>query len=353
MTPSTAVRRAVEPLQVLELGGEAAEWDRFVSCADGSTFCHLAGWREVMEDVLGHRCRYAVAVDGEGAWRGVLPLVHVRSRIFGNYLLSMPFLNYGGPLGTPEAQRRLLVHSVGLAEAAGVRLLELRSRRRIPVELPPTIRKVAVTLPLPATVPELWERTFRAKLRSQVRRPLKEGMTLRLGASELDDFYEVFARHMRDLGTPVLPRRFFARLARLFPDQVVFATVRRGTEAVAGGCGFIWGDEFEITWAAALRDHSRSAPNMLLYAGLMEEMIRRGIRVFNFGRCTPGSGTHQFKRQWGGVDEPLPWVQWSARGVDSTPSPERPVFDLATRAWQRLPLAVANRVGPLFARQLP
>jgi hypothetical protein len=92
---------------------------------------------------------------------------------------------------------------------------------------------------------------------------------------------------------------------------------------------------------------------MLLYASFMEEMIRRGARLFNFGRCTPGVGTHRFKLQWGGTDELLPWAQWAPGAVEATPSPERPVFRLATRAWQRLPLAVANRAGPWLARQLP
>lgn len=344
---------AVEPLHVLEYTGDAGPWDRFVAEDDGSSFCHLAAWREVMDGALGHRCRYAAALDGSGEWRGVLPLVHVRSRVFGNYLLSMPFLNYGGPLGTPEAQRRLLVHAVGLAGKAGVKLLELRCRRSPPAEIRATVRKVTVTLPLPDTVQELWDHTFRAKLRSQIRRPLREGMTAHFGPDEREGFYEVFSRHMRDLGTPVLPRRFFAALARSFPDRVVFATVRKGGAVVAGGCGFVWGGEFELTWAAALREHNRSAPNMLLYCASMEEMIRRGVRVFNFGRSTPGAGTHRFKQQWGGADEPLPWVRWSRSGSGATPSPDGPVFSLAARAWQHLPLSVANRFGPVLARRLP
>ena len=95
------------------------------------------------------------------------------------------------------------------------------------------------------------------------------------------------------------------------------------------------------------------APNMLLYWSLMEESIRRGARTFNFGRCSPDSGTHRFKRQWGGEDLPLPWSQWSPDGVAATPNPDSPKYRLATNVWSQLPLAVTNRLGPPLARLLP
>jgi CelD/BcsL family acetyltransferase involved in cellulose biosynthesis len=158
---------------------------------------------------------------------------------------------------------------------------------------------------------------------------------------------------MRDLGTPVLPLAFFERIARVFGETAVFAAVYWQDRPVAGGCGFVWADEFEITWAASLTEFNRYAPNMLLYCALMEEMIRRGIAVFNFGRCTPGSGTHRFKQQWGGEEVSLPWVQWSPAGRAEIPSQDGRVYSLATAVWQRLPLFVANHLGPRLARRLP
>ena len=115
----------------------------------------------------------------------------------------------------------------------------------------------------------------------------------------------------------------------------------------------IWRDEIEVTWASSLRAYNKSSPNMLLYSQLMEEAIERGIRVFNFGRCTAGGPTHRFKQQWGGHDVPLPWPSWSRDGTIGTPSPDRPAFRLATAAWSRLPLAIANRLGPVLARHIP
>lgn len=332
---------------------DGAAWDRFVEAADGATFCHLWAWRAVMEDALGHECLYRAAVRPDGSWAGLLPLVRMKSRLLGHYLVSMPFLNYGGPLGTPDAQRTLAHWAAAEAERSRADLLELRARREpaLPPGLRTAQRKVTVVLELPDAADALWQR-FGSKLRSQVRRPQKEGMETRFGADQADAFYAVFSRHMRDLGTPVLPRRLFERIAEAFGERVAFGAVYRGAEPVAAGCGFLWRGEFEMTWASALREHSRAAPNMLLYWAFMEEMIRRGARAFNFGRCTPGGGTHRFKLQWGGREEPLPWAHWSRSGQDRPPDAERGVFRLAVAAWQRLPLPIANRIGPVVARRI-
>jgi hypothetical protein len=107
-----------------------------------------------------------------------------------------------------------------------------------------------------------------------------------------------------------------------------------------------------MTWASALRKYNRMAPNMLLYWSFMEKSIEMGADVFNFGRCTPGGGTHRFKRQWGGEDTALPWLEWDRHG-SGEPSAESPLYRVATRVWQHLPLPLANRVGPFLSRRIP
>lgn len=158
---------------------------------------------------------------------------------------------------------------------------------------------------------------------------------------------------MRELGTPVMPRSWFDRIAREFPRLVQFGVVYRGAEPVAAGCGFLWRGEYEMTWAGSLRSCNHLAPNMLLYWSFMEATIAARADVFNFGRCTPDSGTHRFKRQWGGRDYPLPWGQWSSRHLEATPSPERPAYRLAAAVWRRLPLRVTRSLGPALARVIP
>jgi FemAB-related protein (PEP-CTERM system-associated) len=265
----------------------------------------------------------------------------------------MPFLNYGGPLGTPSAQAFLAEQAVEEASRSGADLLELRARQTLPSGLRVSDRKITVLLDLPLSPESLWDDVFRAKLRSQIRRPQREGMEVRFGTSELEPFYEVFTRNMRDLGTPVLPRELFDRIGELFAGIVRFGVVYLRDEPVAAGCGFLWRGELEMTWASAIRKYNRLAPNMLLYWSFIEEAIGHRASVFNFGRCSPGGGTHRFKLQWGGRDVPLPWAQWSPRGVAATPSPDRLLYRLASGAWSRMPLPLANRIGPVLARRLP
>lgn len=341
------------PLRITPVHGRWTDWDDFVKRAPGSTFAHRGAWYHIVAEVFGHRCTYLVAEDEHGMWHGVLPLVHLRG-LFGYYLISMPFLNDGGPLGDEETRQRLDEAAIDIARESKARVLELRTREQLGPPLSTSRRKVAVHLPLPSSVDELWAHTFKAKLRSQIRRPTKDGMTARVGAEEQNAFYEVFRRNMRDLGTPVLPQSFFQALARTFADDVVFATVySTGGLPAASACCLRWGDELEITWASTVREFNRFSPNMLLYATVMEEAIRRGVRLFNFGRSTPGGPTHRFKQQWGGSDVPLPWANWwpsPPRGHDDAAGP---LMRAAVAIWKRLPLAIANRVGPKLAGRLP
>lgn len=335
--------------------GAAAEWDAVLEAHGDSTFCHRHPWREVMEEALGHETFFLVARDSAtGRASGVLPLVRVRSRLFGDYLVSMPFLNYGGAIGTDAACLALVRAATRRAKELGVDLLELRMRSGLPgTGLVESVRKLTVIKSLPDSPEELWEKGIKAKVRSQIRRPMKEGMELRFGGDLLEPFYDVFSTTMRDLGTPVLPIGFFRAIKTSFPDSSLFAVVEWRGRPLAAGCGLFWNGEFEITWAGSSREHARQAPNMLLYWGMMEECVRQGANAFNFGRCSPDSGTHKFKKQWGAEDHPLPWLQWSPSGVPSTPSPDSPKFRAATNVWSRLPVGVTNVIGPRVSRVIP
>jgi FemAB-related protein (PEP-CTERM system-associated) len=332
--------------------GADAEWDALVTADPDGTFTHLAAWRDVMRDGLGHDLLPLAACDEGGHLAGVLPLVRVRSALFGHYLVSMPFLNAGGPLGTPGARVALTAAACAEARASGADLLELRTRVHPPEGVTLSRRKITHLLPLPESADRLW-RELPAKVRNQVRRPQKDGLEVRSGLDQCDPFYQVFARHMRTLGTPVLAHSWFRAIVRHLPREALFCVVYDRDIPVAGGCGFVWRGGCEITWASARREWNRSAPNMLLYWTFMQAAIERGAGVFDFGRCTPGSATHAFKRQWGGEDLPLEWGQWRRGRTTATPSPEGRFFHLATRCWQRLPLAVTNLFGPHLARCIP
>lgn len=327
-------------------------WDGFACAQEGYSHFHRLRWRNVIEKVFGHECVYLAAHDDRGELQAVLPLVRVRSVVFGHFLVSMPFVNYGGPIGTEAGIAALVDEAVALARQDRVTLLELRSRIQLPVSLPASHRKITVLLDLPATSEALLK-SFAGKLRSQVRRPQKEGVTVAFGPDQVAPFYSVFSRHMRDLGTPTQSLAFFQTLAAEFADDCWFGCAYLAGVPVAGGCGFRFGDEFEMTWASSLRTYNREAPNMLLYWAFMERAIKSGAKLFNFGRCTPGSGTHRFKMQWGAREQPLWWYGSSAASKSKTPSPDDAAFSWAPKVWRRLPASITTAVGPSIVRYIP
>ena len=336
--------------EVERFTGTAAEWNSFASSRSG-THCHRHEWLGVMRAAFGHETMALAVRDAGGRLSGVLPLVRVKSLLFGHYLVSLPYLNDGGPLGEPESVRALAAEAIRLADQSGVKLLELRARDALPLDLRLSQRKITVLLDL-ATDSEAQFRMLPAKLRSQVRRPAREGVEVRFGADQLPAFYEVFARHMRDLGTPVMPRRFFEEIATGFGEDAWFAGAWLGGQPVAGGAGLRFDREFEITWASSLREFNPVSPNMALYWAFIERAVAEKCAVFNFGRCTIDSGTHRFKRQWGGRDVQLHWYQHGAAAL--TPSPDQGgLMGLAPRVWQKLPVRVATAIGPSIVRGIP
>jgi FemAB-related protein (PEP-CTERM system-associated) len=339
-------------LEVERFAGSAEEWDGFVRGRSGWSPFHLFGWKRIIEDVHRHECVYLGVRAAAGALEGVLPLVRMNSALFGHYLVSMPYVNYGGPLGSAPAIEVLVKHASDLARQGRVKLLELRSRIELPIDLVASHRKVTVVLDLPPDV-ETLRKSLGAKLRSQIKRPEKEGVTVTFGPEQVDPFYEIFARHMRDLGTPTQPRALFRAIGEAFGRDVWFGCAYLNGRPVAAGAGFRWGAEFEMTWASSLTEFNPIAPNMLLYWSFMERAVREGLSLFNFGRCTPNSGTHRFKRQWGSRDETLWWYQWSTAPGASTPSPDEGAYAWGARLWKRLPVPLATTLGPSIVRGIP
>ncbi|HVX39469.1 MAG TPA: FemAB family XrtA/PEP-CTERM system-associated protein [Gemmatimonadaceae bacterium] len=333
--------------------GAPAEWNGFVRRQPDWTHFHLAEWRDVIAEAHGHDSPYLCARDREGELRGVLPLVRVASPVFGRYLVSMPYVNYGGPLGDPLAVRELVRVAGDMAREEPGTLLELRSRSALDVALTPSHRKITCVLNVPPGDPEPLWRAFDANVRRRVRRAQKAGIAAAFGPEQLDAFYQVYAHHMRDLGTPAQPRALFESIRAHFPHDVTFGAAYLGARPVATIAGFRWGDEFEVTWASALVAYKELAANMLVYWAFIERMIAEGVTRFNFGRCTPGGGTHRFKSQWGAVDEALWWYEGNGGDRATTPAPTDPAFAWGPRVWKRLPTALATAVGPSIVRYIP
>ncbi len=336
----------------------SADWDAFVTAAPAAQLTHLSGWTELAREVFGHRTLFIEARDASGMLTGVLPVVQQKHWALGNFATSVAFVTYGGALAAdPDIARCLMERAVQAVGPLGCRYLEFRDTEERTGPWRRRDDKVTLRLELPGSVEELTKR-LGSKLRSQVKRAEREGLIRRVGTRDLlDDFYAVFAENMRNLGTPVYPKRFFAAILRRFEPYCRLVVIDwHGRPAAAGFLTF-WRDRTEIPWAACRSDAKRVGVNMKLYWEVLALAIERGCTVFDFGRSTVDSGTERFKRQWGAQPVPLWWYRWE-RGIDSRASSvagdERGrAMQLATRIWRRLPLDVANRLGPLISGALP
>lgn len=342
------------PVSVMDVS-DGARWDAYVQQHPDATGYHLYAWRGVFERTFGHKTSYLLA-ERDGAVTGVLPLVKFRSPLFGRFLVSLPFVNYGGVLASDEASAHALVaRAASLARELKARHVELRHRSRRFEGLAPKEHKVSMLLPLAGTVDAMWEGLDR-KVRNQIRKAEKSGLAAEAGGIErLDEFYGVYARNMRDLGTPVYARRFFEEVLRTFPDRTEIV-VSRHTESgqpVAAGLTWRWRETVEVPWASSLREFNQMAPNNQLYWTIITRAVAAGAAVLDFGRSTPNEGTFHFKRQWGAAPLPLCWEYDLQGGTLPDQSPKNPKFRLAIDLWRRLPLPIANRLGPHIVRSIP
>jgi FemAB-related protein (PEP-CTERM system-associated) len=330
------------------------EWDAFVRSRADSSGYHLWRWRRVFEAGLGLRCHYVVATR-HGTIAGVLPLVEVRSLLFGRALSSLPYVNYGGVVAEDgETASALVDHAAGLARARSLSYVLLRHRTRQMHGLPARSHKVTMLLPLAETRELMWNRLDR-KVRNQVRKAEKSGVTVQSGGLDLlDDFYRVFARNMRDLGTPVYGKTLFASILREFPADAQLHVARVNGGAIAGALSYAYGEWIEVPSASSLREHRALCPNHLLYWSIMTAAIAAGRRVFDFGRSTPHDGTYHFKEQWGASPAQL-WWEYRLRDGVQLPSTDRHSAKVQAQieAWKRLPLAIATALGPHLARLVP
>lgn len=319
-----------------------------------ATNYHRWVWKQVVEGTYGHTGFYLAAVCEESIV-GVLPLFLINSRLFGRSLVSMPFSSYGGVLAeTAEARDALLKKAIGIAREVRARHIELRQANATELAWSDVSNKVTMLVRLPSTVDALWN-SLSTGMRNKIRSARKHGLSWRVdGIESLDCFYSIFAENMRNLGTPVYPRLWFENLCRLMPETVKILSIWDDGKAVGAGLVTQFRDGAEWPWSATTTESRRKYSAVFLYWALLEWAIGAGMRTVDLGRCTPGSGTYEFKRHWKCEAQPLHWYFWLAPGcAPPDMHADNPRFRLATRVWQRLPLPVANRLGPMIVRSIP
>jgi FemAB-related protein (PEP-CTERM system-associated) len=248
----------------------------------------------------------------------------------------------------------MLVHAL-ITEATqrGASLVEIRSTVALPLPVPSMHEKVNMVLSLPDQVDCLW-RQLSAKVRNQIRKAERSGLSVEFGGLEhLDDFYSVFAAHMRQLGSPVHARAFFSSLLEIFAESARVVLVRQGVMPIGGLIALAFKDTLVVPWAASLRQYFPLCPNMLLYWHTLRVACQEGFRRFEFGRSSRGSNTYRFKRQWGAVEVPLFWytipLDQSLPGGNRQHAPLKALF---SRLWCRLPLGVTRCLGPSLRKYI-
>jgi FemAB-related protein (PEP-CTERM system-associated) len=329
-----------------------AAWNAYVEAHPAATFFHLAEWRQWLADVYGHRA-YFLAYQCAGRVVGILPLAEVRSLLFGHSLCSLPFCVYGGAVAdTPAIARLLEDHAAGLADRRGVDHLELRNldgaRDDWPgKELYVTFRKAI----LPD--PEANLLAIPRKQRAVVRKGMEAGLT-----SVIDDdiqrFFPIYATSVRNHGTPVFPRRHFSRLLELFGSRCEVTTVvNTDGVALSSVMSFYFRDEVLPYYGGGLVEARNQKAFDFMYWEVLRRAAGRGLQTFDYGRSKLGTGSFSFKKNWGFEPQPLPYrYHLVKRKAVPDINPLNPRFQLFIAGWRRLPVPVANFLGPWLSRSL-
>ena len=340
-------------IRVERLSPHSAElWDRFVWKEPAATFFHLSGWKTAIERSIGHECPYLIATR-DGVASGIFPLVHLRTTFFGHSLVSMAFCAYGGPVAADaETAKALEGAARELANQLGVDYLEYRLQRPsglqrpVEAELYATFRK---TLPTDA---DSAFRMIPRKRRAELRKALSAKLTVSVDR-DIDRFYALYATNVHRHGTPVLPRRYFRMLSEVFGKECEVTSVFRGGDAIASLLTFYFRDCVLPYYAGGLAVARDLAAHDLIYWDVMCRAMERRVHIFDFGRSKHGTGAFLYKRTWGFEPTPLHYEYLLLRR-SSIPriNPLNPRYRLLISLWKRLPLAVANALGPRIARDL-
>ncbi len=327
-------------------------WDNYAWNHPDAVAYHQFAWGQAVKKAYGFDPVYLIAVQSEKIV-GVLPMVRMKIPLLGSRLISLPYCDLGGVLADNESVADgLCDFALNFAKSNNDKKVELRQSAKS--EGLDQLHKVRMILQLPGSSDELMK-GFKAKLRSQVKKPIKDGLTSVLGSAELiDDFYKIMTVNMRDLGSPVHSRNWFEAVVEEYGENVRVGIVRSPDgKAIGGGIVLLHKSVVSIPWASTLREYNRLNPNMLLYWSFLSFAADNGYSAFDFGRSTPGEGTYRFKEQWGATPLPLDWKSLSGSSYLKRPESEgsgkRKVVE---SFWKKTPLSVCNFCGPLIRRHI-
>ncbi|RZA31343.1 MAG: FemAB family PEP-CTERM system-associated protein [Lysobacteraceae bacterium] len=334
---------------------ERARWDAFVRTCPDATFFHLSGWQKVIEESFGIKTWFYY-VQQDGQIQGVLPLAEIKSRLFGHSLGAMPFCVYGGVAALDDGARRLLDEAADkLARELGVGHLEYRGMVRAhPEDDTWHTKELYVTFRKEISADD--EANLNAiprKQRAMVRKGIKLGLK-GVVENNVDRMFEAYANSVLRLGTPVFPKNYFALLHQTFGDECEVRSIyTEDDRLVASVLSFYWRDEVVPYYGGGMDLAREVAGNDFMYWNLMQAAAARGCKIFDYGRSKLGTGAYDFKKNWGFTATPLPY-EYKLYAADTLPdnNPLNPKYQLFIKMWKKLPLPVANFLGPYIVRNL-
>lgn len=330
---------------------DVSRWDAFVNTNDQATFFHLSGWKKVIEESFGHRT-YFLFIEKDREIQGILPLAHVKSVLFGNNLVSLPFCVYGGIVANSrEAYQNLLDAACRLSNDLKVDSLELRNVDQKQEGWETKNLYVTFRKEIPSDSEDILK-FIPNKQRAVVRKGIKAGLI-----SDVDwdwkRIYRVYSESVRDLGTPVFSSKYFRILGETFGEQCRSLLVTHSGKDVAGVLSFYFKGQVLPYYAGSTEAARPLYAHGFMYWDLMRRAAEEGIRIFDFGRSKVDTGSYGFKKNWGFQPEPLFYDYYLVK-AEKVPqvNPSNPRYQLFIDSWKKLPLSVANKLGPFLAKNL-
>lgn len=333
---------------------DAEAWDTFVKAHPDSSFYQLFGWKNINQEHFGHESYYIKTIDDNNI-TGVLPVIYIKSKIFGRIFCSMPFVNFGGICSSSKISRQsLLDECIKLTKQNNARYLEIRSTSRIDSNMPISTDKVSMTINLQPESSVIWD-AFSSKHRTNIRRAYKNGLSVKCGGREMVDiFYSILSRSWKALGTPIYSKSYFHRIFDEFDRELKIFVCYHHDQPIAVAFNGHFRDTVEGMWAGVLPEARKLQSSYVLYWEMIKNACDSGYKEFHLGRSSVESGGEQFKKKW---NAELKQLYWNYYLHDQKELPQlnvkNPKFDLAIKLWRKLPLMLTTTIGPLIAKNIP
>lgn len=350
-------------------------WDNYVNQHGQHSPYHLFGWQYAVQDAYQHSSYYLIAeqaIDNQVQVVGVLPLIVFQKPLSKPSLCALPFCDIGGTLAdNSDITEQLIEESKLVAQSLKATFIEIRAsgcnsdisqvtgkeQAKEKITSSEKSEKVSMLMQLPESS-ELLFSNFKSKLRSQIRKAKKNGLTYKVGSEKemLNDFYQVFAHNMKALGSPVHAKQWFESLLNHYQENMIISIVYKGDIPVGGGVVLIAGNKAAIPWASTKAKYNRLSPNMMLYWSLLKHLSDNGIKEFDFGRSSFGEGTFKFKQQWGAQPVPLNWqtidLQPVSQGSENKAVGGGNVRNIVENIWRKLPIKLTIFIGPKIRKYI-